>query len=262
MTDDYLNRFSGIARLYGSSALHAFSQSHVMVIGLGGVGSWAVEALARSGIGTFTLVDLDDLCLTNINRQIHATTGSIGQSKAVVLAQRIAEISPEAQCHIQGCFYSEKSSADLLATPPDLILDAIDSVRAKCHLIATCRDRQIPLIVSGGAGGRIDPTQIQTADLAKTHGDALLLAVRQKLRREYHFPKAEQKSRPFRIPAVFSPEPPRFPTCEGETSPQRPTHLAPGLKCDAGYGAVTTVTATFGNLMAAWALKTLSSQKL
>ncbi len=257
MTEDYLNRFGGIARLYGLTSLEKFSNSHVMVIGLGGVGSWTVEALARSGVGQFTLVDLDDLCLTNTNRQIHATTETIGQSKAVVLARRVLQINPEARCTVEQSFYSEKNSEDLLSAAPDAVVDAIDSVRAKCHLLATCRDKNIPVVASGGAGGRLDASQIRLDDLSRTFGDALLLSVRKRLRSEYRFPKAEKKARKFKIPAVFSPEQPKFPTCDGDTTTDRPEEMPGGIKCDSGYGAATHLTATFGNLLAGWVLEKL-----
>ncbi len=259
MTEEYLNRFGGIARLYGQQALEQFSKAHVMIIGLGGVGSWTVEALARSGVGKFTLVDLDDLCITNTNRQIHATKETVGKSKAAVLAERVSLINPEAQCLIEQSFYSEKNSDELLARNPDAVVDAIDSVPQKCHLLATCRKRNIPVIASGGAGGRLDASQIQIADLSKTHGDALLKSVRINLRADYQFPKAEKKTRKFKIPAVFSAEQPKFPTCDGQTSTDRPTEMTGGIKCDSGYGAATHVTATFGNLMAGWILNQLSN---
>lgn len=260
MTDHFLQRFGGIARLYGIRALENFSRRHVMVIGLGGVGSWTVEALARSGVGKFTLVDLDDLCLTNTNRQIHALTGTIGQSKARALAERIALINPEASCLPEPCFYSEKTSARLLDSGPDVVVDAIDSVRAKCHLLDTCQARNLPVVACGGAGGRTDPTRVQIDDLSRTFGDALLLSVRKRLRSEYHFPKVrsgEKKSPKFRIPAVFSPEPPRFPSCDGGTTTERPADLPGTIKCDAGYGAAAHLTATFGNLLAGWVLEQL-----
>lgn len=257
MTEDFLNRFGGIARLYGMASLEKFAQSHVMVIGLGGVGSWTVEALARSGVGHFTLVDLDDLCLTNTNRQIHATTGTIGKSKATVLAERVALINPDARCRIEQSFYTESNSAELLGLNPDVVVDAIDSVRPKCHLLATCREKEIPVIASGGAGGRFDASQIRIDDLSKTFGDALLLSVRKRLRSEYRFPKAEKKARKFKIPAVFSPEAPKFPTCDGKTTTNRPEEMTGGIKCDSGYGAATHLTATFGNLMAGWVLDQL-----
>ena len=261
VTNDYLNRFGGIARLYGMAALDKFSKSHVMVVGLGGVGSWTIESLARSGVGKLSLVDLDDLCVTNTNRQIHATTQTIGQSKANALAQRVALINPEAEVVTHQSFFTEANAGVLLADPPDALVDAIDSVRAKCHLLATCKGLGIPVIASGGAGGRSDATKIQIDDLSKTHGDALLLAVRRKLRDEYGFPKASQtKSPKFKIAAVFSPEQPRFPTCDGDTTTVRPDNILPGIKCDAGYGAVTHLTATFGNLMAGWILDQLAAR--
>ena len=259
VTEDYLSRFSGISRLYGIASLKRFSKAHVMVVGLGGVGSWALEALARSGVGQFTLVDLDDLCLTNTNRQIHATSDTIGQSKAIVLAKRILQINPEARCNVEQTFYSAKNSKDLLSDTPDAVVDAIDSVHAKCHLLATCHKKNIPIITSGGAGGRIDASQIQLDDLSRTFGDALLLSVRKRLRSEYHFPKAEKKAAKFGIPAIFSPESPIFPTCDGKTSTIRPETMPGGIKCDAGYGAATHLTATFGNLLAGWILKKIQA---
>ena len=260
MTEDYLNRFSGIARLYGELALEKFSSSHVMIIGLGGVGSWIAEALARSGIGKFSLVDLDDLCITNINRQIHALTETIGKSKATALAERIHSINPEAGITVHQSFYSERTSEELLLSDrPDLVLDAIDSARAKVHLLATCRENDIPVITSGGAGGRRDATQILVDDLSRAYGDPLLSGIRKQLRARYRFPPASKKGGKFKIQAVFSPEPRLFPQCDGSTSPDRPEELQGGLKCDAGYGAATHLTATFGNLMVGLALEELAS---
>ncbi len=259
VTENFLNRFGGIARLYGVSSLEKFSQSHVMIVGLGGVGSWTAEALARSGVGKFTLIDLDDLCITNTNRQIHATTETIGRSKASALAERIHLINPEAHSTIEQVFYTEKTSEDLLSAKPDIVVDAIDSVRPKCHLLAACRQYNIPVISSGGAGGRTDASQICIDDLSKTHRDALLLSVRRKLRSEYNFPNANKKSSKFKIPAVFSPEQPKFPTCDGSTSTRRPAEIPSGIKCDSGYGSATHITATFGNFMAGWVLDQLCS---
>lgn len=264
MTDDFLRRFGGISRLYGLASLERFSRSHVMVVGLGGVGSWTVEALARSGIGKLTLVDLDDLCLTNTNRQIHALNETIGRSKAGVLAERVGSINPEALCEVKASFYTEKNSADLLTEEIDIVVDAIDSVRPKCHLLATCHSRGLPVIACGGAGGRIDPSLIQVDDLSRTHGDPLLLSVRKQLRADYRFPKArdsKKKTPKFRIPAVFSPEIPRFPTCDGEVTTERPADLPGTIKCDSGFGACTHVTATFGNHLAAWVLRELCDSR-
>lgn len=260
MTDQYLDRFGGIARLYGLPALERFSQSHLTIIGLGGVGSWVGEALCRSGIGQLTLVDLDDLCITNTNRQIHATTESIGQSKTQALAHRLKSINPEILLSSHETFYTENSAQDLLLeNRPAVVIDAIDSVRQKCHLLAFCRDHQIPVITSGGAGGRIDATQIQLADLSRTFGDGLLLSVRRRLRSEYHFPKAEKKARKFEIPAVFSPEQPRFPSCDGGITSERPKEMHGSIKCNSGYGAATHLTATFANFIVGWTLNHLAT---
>ncbi len=258
MTDAYLSRFAGIGRLYGESGLKILSESHVLVVGIGGVGSWAVEALARSGIGVLSLVDLDDICVTNTNRQIHALTQTVGQSKVSAMAKRLMEINPEIIVHEHQNFYTEQSSARLLLEiQPDLVIDAIDSVRQKCHLLATCHQHEIPVITSGGAGGRIDATRVTITDLALTHNDALLQSVRKQLRANYDFPRTEKKPVKFNIPAVFSSEPPLYPQCDGSTSTERPAETPAGLKCDAGYGAVTHLTANFGNLMAGWALNHL-----
>jgi len=262
VTDDYLNRFAGLARLYGQAVLEKFSNSHAMIIGLGGVGSWVAEALVRSGVGKFSLVDLDDLCVTNINRQIHATTETIGRPKATILADRLGAINPEANVTIRQDFYSERTSDEiLLEDKPDIVLDAIDSSRAKVHLLATCRDHEIPVITSGGAGGRRDATQVLIDDLSRAHGDPLLSGIRKQLRVRYRFPAARKKGGKFHIPAVFSPEQRRYPTCDGSTSHQRPADLKGGLKCDAGFGAATHVTATFGNFMAGLALDLLANPK-
>ena len=139
------------------------------------------------------------------------------------------------------------------------MIDAIDSIRPKCHLLAHCRENGIPVITSGGAGGRIDATQIQIGDLATTHGDPLLLSVRKQLRTEYGFPKAVNlKHEKFKIPAIFSPERPKFPQCDGSVSTERPSEMHGKIKCDSGYGAATHLTATFGNLAAGWVLNVLS----
>jgi tRNA A37 threonylcarbamoyladenosine dehydratase len=258
VTEDYLNRFGGIARLYGIASLERFSGAHVMVIGLGGVGSWTVEALARSGIGQFTLVDLDDLCLTNTNRQIHATTETIGQSKAVVLAKRVLQINPDARCTVEQTFYSEKNSAALLSAAPDAVVDAIDSVRAKCHLLASCRDHHIPVIASGGAGGRSTPPKSASTTSPAPSATRSSSPSASDSGPNTASQKPGKKAPKFKIPAVFSPEQPKFPTCDGETTTERPEEMPGGIKCDSGYGAATHLTATFGNLLAGWVLDQLA----
>ena len=161
---DYQTRFAGIARLYGEKALTHFQQAHVVVIGIGGVGSWAAEALARSGIGELTLIDLDDICVSNINRQLHALSSTVGQDKVAVMAERIRQINPDCVVHQVADFIAADNLAELLGGKPvDYVLDAIDSVKAKTALIAWCKRRKIPLITTGGAGGQLGARAAATA---------------------------------------------------------------------------------------------------
>lgn len=252
-------RFSGISRLYGACALERFHQAHVTVIGIGGVGSWIVEALARSGIGHITMVDLDEICVTNVNRQLHAMDGQIGRLKTSAMAERIQAIHPDCQITEKQTFYSEKNADELLASSPDVVIDAIDAVRQKCHLIAECKTRGIPIVTVGAAGGRRDPSCIQIADLAMTCHDALLLQTRKNLRSHHGFPKAPtgKKIKKFGVTAVFSRESPVFPQCDGSVSTQRPEGTNLRLSCESGYGTATPVTATFGMIAAAQALDIL-----
>ena len=171
-----------------------------MVVGLGGVGSFAVEALARSGVGTLSLVDFDRVCVTNTNRQLQAVATSVAKPKATLLAERVRAINPQATPRIVPLFYSARSCDEILGARPDFVVDAIDNVTAKCHLLATCRSRGIPVVSSTGASGRIDPTQIRVVDLAETAVDPLADAVRRALRQKYDFPSKG----PFGIAAVYS----------------------------------------------------------
>lgn len=261
MTESFLSRFSGIARLYGQDALARFHQSHVTIVGVGGVGCWVAEALARSGVGKLTLIDLDDLCVTNTNRQLHATNETIGKSKAIVMAERLRTINPEIEVIIRQEFFTERTSESILTDSGDYLVDAIDSIKAKCLLLALCRDKGIPVITSGGAGGRIRTEKIEVADLSRTHGCALLLQVRKNLRADFRFPAGGKKAKKFSIPAVFSSEQPRYPTADGCVSTERPEDTIPGIRCDAGYGTSTTIIGSFGFAIAGVVLDKLSSQE-
>jgi tRNA threonylcarbamoyladenosine dehydratase len=196
-------RFDRIGRLVGDAGMERLLHAHVMVVGLGGVGSFAVEALARSGIGRLTLVDFDRVCVTNSNRQLQAVQGAIAKPKATVLAERVKLINPQAQPDPRSVFYSERTSDELLALQPDFVVDAIDNVTAKCHLLAACKRRGLPVVSSTGASGRMDPTQIRVVDLSETKVDKLADAVRRTLRQKYVFPAKG----PFGIPSVYSEEP-------------------------------------------------------
>jgi tRNA threonylcarbamoyladenosine dehydratase len=233
--NDFELRFGGIGRLYSAEGLQRLRQASVCVIGLGGVGSWAAEALARSAVGFITLVDLDDVCASNVNRQLQALDGAIGRPKAQVMAARIQAINPACQVRAVQEFFNESTAAQILATHFDWVLDAIDQVSNKCLLIARCRQAEIPLIASGGAGGRRDPASVRVADLAQTPRDPLLQQVRKKLRREHGFPRHPRAL--FHVPCVYSPEPPVFPAGCGADLPRG---------CDHRYGAASFVTGTFG----------------
>ena len=236
--DNYEQRFGGIGRLYTPEGLAKLRQSHVCVIGIGGVGSWAVEALARTGIGKITMIDMDDICVTNINRQIHAMTGTVAQLKTEAMKERVEKINPECVVEIIDDFIMPENIPEYLNRGYDYVLDAIDSVRIKAALIAYCKRNKIKLITTGGAGGQTDPSQIQIADLSKTIQDQLASRVRSLLRKEYNFSK--NPKRKFGIDCVFSTQPLIFPKM-GEGC-----EVSDTMNCANGFGAVTMVTATFG----------------
>jgi tRNA A37 threonylcarbamoyladenosine dehydratase len=253
-SDDYLDRFSGIGRLYGQFALQQLRGSHVAVIGIGGVGSWAAEALVRSGVGKLTLVDLDSICVTNANRQIHALDGQIGREKIAAMAERLKLINPQVVIHEVLEFFTENTADQLLDSGFDVVVDAIDSVQSKCLLIAICRDRKIPLVVSGGAGGKSDPTAVSRHDLAFATNDRLLKLVRKRLRRDYGFP-SEPSREPFGIAAVFSTENAMYPWSNGTVCEVPEPGSALQLDCESGFGTAAQVTGTFGFAAAAEAIR-------
>lgn len=195
-------RFDRIGRLVGDAAMARLAGAHVVVVGLGGVGSHAAEALCRSGVGRLTLIDFDLVCVTNTNRQVQALRGSIGKPKASVLAERLRLINPKAEIKAVPLFYEARLADRMLSGDLDFVVDAIDNVTAKTHLLAECRRRGIPVVCSTGASGRLDPTAIATADLADTKIDPLAHSVRKILRQKHDFPRTG----PFGIPAVFSTE--------------------------------------------------------
>lgn len=259
MHDDYSYRFGGIARLYGASALARFQSSHVAVIGIGGVGSWAAEALARSGIGTITLFDLDDICVSNTNRQVHALSSTVGQLKVDVMAARLREISPQIQVNACATFITPANLTTHLVPEFDYVFDATDSVKAKTAMIAYCRRHKIPIITSGGAGGQTDPTQIALADLSRTTQDPLLAKIRNNLRRLHGF--SRNPKRKFSVDAVYSTENLVYDQGDGTVCQSRPDKAGPvKLDCASGFGAATHVTACFGMAAAGHILRKLAAQ--
>jgi len=255
-------RFGGVARLYGQSALARFARARVAVVGIGGVGTWTAECLARSGVGHLTLVDLDEICLTNVNRQIHALDGQIGMQKAEAMAARVRAIHPACEVNVVPAFFNERTAEEILAAGFDAVVDAIDTLRHKALLVAECHTRGIPVITCGAAGGRRDPTRIRAADLSVSGGDPLMHALRRKLRREHRFPTIPMGEKPpsLGIDAVFSDEPQVFPDGEGGVSCARTDAAATGpvLGCDAGYGSAAHVTGCFGMIAAGIVLERIA----
>lgn len=247
-------RFGGIARLYGHQAQILFSRAHICVIGMGGVGSWAVEALARTGIGAITLIDMDDVCVTNTNRQNHAVRENIGQAKIAVMEQRILAINPHCQVKCIDDFITPENVVEMLGQNFSYVIDTIDSVRPKAALLAYCRRYAIPIITVGGAGGQIDPTRIAVLDLAKTVQDPLAASVRERLKRDFGVVKNSKGK--LRIDCVSSSEPLMYPQIESNLSRSGcTTEGSKRMDCASGFGAVTMVTATFGFIAVAHALK-------
>lgn len=251
-------RFGGIARLYGVKGAEQLSKARVAVVGIGGVGSWAAEALARSGVGSIILQDMDDLCITNTNRQIHALQGNYGRAKVEAMEERLRLINPAVQVESLFSFYTVSKPERLFDTQPDVVIDAIDSMRPKAHLIAECYKRGIPIITCGGAGGRVNAARISMADLARTNGDNMLSQLRKTLRKEYAFPLFD-KCPDIGIPCVYSPEKPRFPKCDGSVSCERDPGQKGGIGCASGFGSATHITGTFGFMMAGKAVEILTT---
>jgi tRNA A37 threonylcarbamoyladenosine dehydratase len=250
------DRFGGVERLFGAGALERLAAARVTVVGLGGVGSWAVEALARSGVGNLVLVDLDDICVTNTNRQIHAVDGAYGKPKWEALAERVRAIAPG--CNVEGrpMFVTATTADAALEGGCDYAVDAIDRRSHKCALIAAATQNGIPIVTVGGAGGRRDPTRIRSTDLAFTERDELLRQVRRKLRADYGFPRAP--GRPFGVQAVFSPEPPSYPWSDGRVCAEPEPGSPLALDCASGFGTAAFVTGAFGLAAAGVAVNALA----
>ena len=243
---DTQRRFGGIERLYGAGALARATAAHITVIGIGGVGSWAAEALARSGIGRLTLIDLDHVAESNINRQVQALGTTLGAAKVAAMRERILAINPDCTVECVEDFIDEDNVARLLPGC-DAVVDAIDQVRAKAAFIAYCRRAGLRIVTTGGAGGRRDPTRIEITDLSRTTQDALASKVRARLRKEYGFSRDPKQK--FGVDCVYSPE--QAPRGDASCAvPAVEFDAGAGLNC-AGYGSSVAVTASFGFAAAA-----------
>lgn len=257
---DMNRRFGGIARTYGVEALQRFQTAHVCVVGVGGVGSWAVEALARSAIGKLTLIDLDNVAESNINRQLPALSSTLGTPKIEVLKTRILDINPNCQVQLIEDFVELSTIPDFITKEMDYVLDCIDNFRIKAALIAYCKRQKIRILTLGGAGGQLDPSQIRLGDLARSQQDPLLARVRKQLRQNYHF--SRNPKRRFEVPCVWSEEQMQFPTFEGGMGTERPTdNTASSLSCAGGLGSVMTVTASFAMFAVSHVLGKLATHK-
>ena len=246
---------SAVARTYGSRGLQRLASAHVCVVGIGGVGSWIAEALARSGIGQLTLIDHDDVSEGNINRQVHADYSTLERSKVEVMETRIRAINPACTCNAVDDMLVNKNIERYIDGRFDYVIDAIDSVRFKVALIYFCKRNAIPILTVGGAGGRSDPGKIDVIDLSKTWNDALAANVRRRLRSEYGWTRNPRRR--FGVDCVFSSEQARYPKADGSVAFDKPGVPGATLDCDSGYGSLVTVTATFGLIAAATVMNQL-----
>ncbi|MEC5209499.1 tRNA A37 threonylcarbamoyladenosine dehydratase [Psychrobacter sp. PL15] len=254
----YERRFKGTKTLYGASAINTFAAAHVYIIGVGGVGSWAAEALARTAVGTITLIDLDVLVASNVNRQLPALDSTFGQSKIAAMATRIREINPKVTLHLVDDFLSVDNVAALLPkrsavktateqNKPIVILDCVDDMNAKLAIALHCRFNKLKLICAGGAGGKLDPLQITVSDLRDSYQDPLLAKLRHKLRHEKGINSALKEK--FGIKCVYSTEPPRV---------DKSSQIG-GLQCG-GYGSAVVVTSVVAMVMVSETLQLLTKQ--
>ncbi len=253
-TTDYEERFGGLRRLYGDADYRVLSQLHICVVGLGGVGSWAVEALARSSVGQITMIDYDVIATSNINRQLPSMSETIGEKKSAVLKMRIEGINPDCRVNIIDDFITSHNLTDHLSVEKnyDYVIDAIDSIKFKTEMIAHCRRNKIPIITTGGAGGVTDPSLIHVADLSKTYNDALAARVRANLRSKYGFSKNPKRN--FGVECVFSSQHKLYPREDGTVSHQKPGIHGVNLDCRFGYGSAVFITAPFGFIAASRAI--------
>lgn len=284
-SSDHQRRFGGLQRLYGPESLTRLSSAHVVVAGIGGVGSWCAEALARTGVGAISLIDLDHIAESNINRQLHALTDTLGQAKVTAMAQRVHGINPACKLNIIDDFVSPENVAGLLAADVRMIVDCTDQAQAKIAMILEARRRRMPIVVCGGAGGKTDPLSLRTGDLSAAVNDALLAKLRNTLRRQHRYPKASDAAGKVRkrvpkmgVRALWFDQPALLPALwqqatdtvsDDEISRQELGQVAAhapagaalqGLSC-AGYGSVVMVTAAMGMAAAHETVKYLLEAK-
>jgi tRNA A37 threonylcarbamoyladenosine dehydratase len=253
---DYEEKFGSLARVYGDDVCAALRSAHVCVVGIGGVGSWAVESLVRSGVGELTLVDGDTVHRSNMNRQIHTLESTLGLHKVSVMQQRIADINADCRCHSIEHHIDDDNLRDIIERGYDCVIDAIDSIKFKAAIVYCCKRNRIPIVMTGGAGGLTDPAQIDVKDLARTWNDPLAATVRSRLRHKYGYTRNPKRS--FGIACVFSSEQQRYPDRQGRPGYCKPGVAGLSLDCSYGYGSAVSVTASFGFAAAAKAVELVS----
>ena len=252
MDREFLERFAGVGRLYGRAGLERLAGSSFMVVGLGGVGSWTVEALARSGAGSLTLVDGDSVCASNTNRQLHALDGTAGRPKTEAVAERARAIRPGLRTELRARFVTRANAAETLAGFTGVVVDAIDALSPKCALLDECRRRGLRTVSAGGCAGRLDGTRVRVTDLSQSRDDALLMLVRKRLRQNFGFPRKGA----FGISCVWSDEPPVAATdCEGLPGGELPEDEDLRPNCEWGFGTAAHVAGAFGLAAAGEAIR-------
>lgn len=259
---DPTERFGGIQRLYGTEPMALIRRMHVCVVGLGGVGSWVVEALARTGVGQLTLIDFDIITEGNVNRQLPALSSTVEQKKLATLVARVADINPACICHGIDDFLTDRNIDDYLASERDYdyVVDAIDSIKFKACMINHCKRNKIPVITTGGAGGLNDPTKVGLVDLSKTYNDPLAAKVRSTLRKQYGFTKKPKRN--FGVECVFSSQQQVYPKPDGTVSQEKPGIHGVSLDCRFGYGSASFVTGTFAFVVASRVINKTLKKKL
>lgn len=246
--------FEGIQNLYGSEGFAKIQNAHILIIGIGGVGSWCAESLARSGVGEITLVDMDEICVSNINRQIHALSSTVGQAKVEVMQKRLLDINPQIRVNAIFDFLTEKTLDILKQAKYDYIIDAIDSIKPKALLHVKAKELELPVVCIGASGARVDARKITMGDLSKSINDKLLKQLKKRLRREHGFSKFEK--RPFKIPTVFSTELPL------ESEIEECDLKAGKIKnCQSGLGSASFITASFGLMATGFVLNKIAGRE-
>ena len=258
MNSSQKNRFQGIINIYGEKGLEKLKNSHVKIAGIGGVGSWVAEALARTGVQTLSLIDMDDVCITNTNRQIHATQSSIGKTKTEVMKSRLKDINPEITVHTIFDFVLPNNVQNMLSDDFDFFVDCTDHIPAKSWIAKLCKQNKIPFLICGGAGGKTDPSKIKVADLNQANHDQLLKRLRVKLKKEFGFSKTQKK---LKVPVVFSEEAPRYADGNGGICQNKPSQSPVKLDCYSGFGSLSYLTGSFGFFISHYVINELLKSK-